>query len=119
MDRQNRTRILVSVLALTSSLWAQTPKGTSAVSAVEGGSWLSHLHRSFAETSMGKTGRLGPALAVENSMGVLMQAIMVDKPSVPLHGADLYRFNCRGCHGESGQGAPPEINSVINPVRSG
>jgi mono/diheme cytochrome c family protein len=119
MDRQNRRRILVSVLALTSSLWAQTSKGTSAVSAVEGESWLSHLHRSFAETSMGKTGRLGPALPVESSSGVLMQANIVDKTSVPLHGADLYRFNCRGCHGESGQGAPPEINSVINPVRSG
>ena len=38
--------------------------------------------------------------------------------SVTLHGSDLYRLNCQGCHGESGQGAPPEINSVINPVRA-
>jgi mono/diheme cytochrome c family protein len=37
---------------------------------------------------------------------------------VTLHGSDLYRMNCRGCHGEQGQGAPPEINSVINPVRA-
>lgn len=35
-----------------------------------------------------------------------------------LHGSDLYRMNCRGCHGEDGAGAPPEINSVINPVRA-
>ena len=27
-------------------------------------------------------------------------------------------MNCRGCHGEDGAGAPPEINSVINPVRA-
>ena len=27
-------------------------------------------------------------------------------------------MNCQGCHGESGAGAPPEINSVINPVRA-
>ena len=27
-------------------------------------------------------------------------------------------MNCQGCHGESGEGAPPEINSVINPVRA-
>jgi mono/diheme cytochrome c family protein len=27
-------------------------------------------------------------------------------------------MNCRGCHGEAGIGAPPEINSVINPVRA-
>jgi mono/diheme cytochrome c family protein len=37
---------------------------------------------------------------------------------VDLHGADLYRLNCQGCHGGSGTGAPPEINSVINPVRA-
>jgi mono/diheme cytochrome c family protein len=35
-----------------------------------------------------------------------------------LHGADLYRLNCEGCHGESGLGAPPEIASIINPVRA-
>ena len=35
-----------------------------------------------------------------------------------LHGADLYRLNCQGCHGEEGLGDPPEINSVIDPVRS-
>ena len=35
-----------------------------------------------------------------------------------MRGADLYRLNCQGCHGESGLGAPPEINSVINPVRA-
>ena len=35
-----------------------------------------------------------------------------------LHGIDVYRLDCRGCHTESGQGAPPEINSVIEPVRS-
>src|SRR6267142_1760585 len=37
---------------------------------------------------------------------------------VTLRGSDLYRLNCRGCHGESGLGAPPEINSVIDPVRA-
>jgi mono/diheme cytochrome c family protein len=35
-----------------------------------------------------------------------------------LHGSDLYRLNCRGCHGGTGSGSPPEINSVINPVRA-
>jgi mono/diheme cytochrome c family protein len=35
-----------------------------------------------------------------------------------LNGADLYRLKCRGCHGVAGQGAPPEINSIINPVRA-
>jgi mono/diheme cytochrome c family protein len=35
-----------------------------------------------------------------------------------LRGSDLYRLNCQGCHGESGEGAPPEINSIISPVRA-
>jgi hypothetical protein len=35
-----------------------------------------------------------------------------------LHGWDLYRLDCQACHGASGAGTPPEINSVINPVRA-
>jgi mono/diheme cytochrome c family protein len=35
-----------------------------------------------------------------------------------LTGADLYRLNCQSCHGPEGHGAPPEINSLIDPVRA-
>jgi mono/diheme cytochrome c family protein len=66
---------------------------------------------------MGKTGRLGPAENVPVESGI-RETRFVDKQSVTLGGADFYRLNCRGCHGESGLGAPPEINSVIDPVRS-
>ncbi len=38
--------------------------------------------------------------------------------STTLYGSDLYRFKCQGCHGTSGTGAPPEINSVVDPVRA-
>jgi mono/diheme cytochrome c family protein len=34
-----------------------------------------------------------------------------------LTGADLYRINCQSCHGPDGAGAPPEINSLVDPVR--
>jgi mono/diheme cytochrome c family protein len=34
-----------------------------------------------------------------------------------LAGADLYRLDCRSCHGPDGQGAPPEIKSLLDPVR--
>ena len=91
------------------------------VTAVAGESWLSHLNRPFNETSMGKTGRLGPAPPVpggETDRGQPGSPSSVAPQTVTLHGADLYRLNCQGCHGESGQGAPPEINSVINPVRA-
>ncbi len=33
-----------------------------------------------------------------------------------LAGADLYRLNCRSCHGPDGKGAPPGINSLIGPT---
>jgi mono/diheme cytochrome c family protein len=38
--------------------------------------------------------------------------------STTLYGSDLYRLKCQSCHGTSGMGAPPEINSVIDPVRA-
>ena len=88
---------------------------------VAGESWLNHLHRSFDETSMGKTGQLGPLSPVSAQEVERLQIRLRPESSnetVTLHGSDLYRMNCRGCHGEDGMGAPPEINSVINPVRS-
>lgn len=92
-----------------------------AVSAVSGESWLAHLKRSFNDTSMGKTGRLGPRPPEPGETASPWQpdsASNVASQTLRLHGSDLYRLNCQGCHGESGQGAPPEINSVINPVRA-
>ncbi|MEJ2657953.1 MAG: c-type cytochrome, partial [Desulfobacterales bacterium] len=34
-----------------------------------------------------------------------------------LAGIDLYRLNCRSCHGPNGNGAPPEIHSLIAPFQ--
>jgi mono/diheme cytochrome c family protein len=96
-------------------------KATSAVTPTTGESWINHLHRSFGDTSMGKTGRLGPPPSGSDEetpgwqMGLLPVSSSEDRT---LHGADLYRLNCQGCHGEAGLGAPPEINSLIDPVRS-
>jgi mono/diheme cytochrome c family protein len=92
-----------------------------AVTNVQGDSWLNHLARNFNETSMGKTGRLGPSETMpgDDSPRWEQQPLPVSATqAVTVRGADLYRMNCRGCHGESGLGAPPEINSVINPVRA-
>jgi mono/diheme cytochrome c family protein len=41
---------------------------------------------------------------------------VLNEPFV-LAGADLYRLNCRSCHGPDGGGSPPEINSLIGPVQ--
>lgn len=101
-------------------------KNDTAITAVAGESWLHHLHRSFDETSMGKTWHLGPPDATTEQRALLLPtssrpdspATRPEKQIRTLHGSDLYRLNCQGCHGESGAGAPPEIGSLINPVRA-
>lgn len=112
--------LLVCLLAV--SAMGQTAATKAAeVTRVAGESWLNHLHRNFEETSMGKTGRLGPPSSMKGEENPDWQRqLSVDSTSttVTLRGADLYRLNCWGCHGESGLGAPPEINSVINPTRA-
>lgn len=70
---------------------------------------------------MGKTWRLGPLLEAGKETADPAPSAprrSSSTNSVLLHGADLYRLNCEGCHGETGLGAPPEIASIINPVRA-
>jgi mono/diheme cytochrome c family protein len=115
-----KSLVLVCVLAI-SALGQSAGIKAAPVTPVAGESWLNHLHRAFEETSMGKTGRLGPPTSTgdEGTRGwQLRPAADSTKRTVILHGGDLYRLNCQGCHGEFGLGAPPEINSVINPTRS-
>jgi mono/diheme cytochrome c family protein len=91
------------------------------VTAVEGESWIRHLHRPFNEAAMGKTWALGPAGPVPGDAAASWQLDLspgYDAQVITLHGSDLYRLNCRGCHGELGHGAPPEIGSIIGPVQA-
>ncbi len=69
---------------------------------------------------MGKTGQLGPPASPDGAMpvGWHLGFLPSSREAVQLQGKDLYRLNCQGCHGEAGLGAPPEINSVIDPVRA-
>ena len=111
-----------AILILASSLSGQTaePKDV-AVTAVAGESWLTHLHKSFDETSMGRTWDMGPSAPMQREESTRGQTDPMPGfviGAVNLHGSDLYRLNCQGCHGASGAGVPPEINSVINPVRA-
>jgi mono/diheme cytochrome c family protein len=98
---------LVGPLLLCLSAFGQTP--------TTGPSWLEHVHRNMGETSMGRSSaELGPSPSQSTSpiqVGPLALA-------VTLKGADLYRLKCQACHGALGEGSPPEINSIINPVRA-
>jgi mono/diheme cytochrome c family protein len=113
---------IAAIFIFASSLSGQTI-GTkdAAVTAVAGESWLKHLHRSFDETSMGRTWDVGPPAPMRGEESPHWQAQLTPGFATniaTLHGSDLYRLNCQGCHGGSGTGTPPEINSVINPVRA-
>src|SRR6516162_10753896 len=123
---QNGSFLIVIVLFATCVPQAQTvtprvsTRNDAAVTAVTGKSLLTHLNRSLGDTSMGKTGRLGPAPSPEADF---QQTFLPRLPqpvteTVTLGGSDLYRLNCQACHGESGLGAPPEINSLISPIRA-
>ncbi len=116
-----------------------TPPALDAASAVSGPSWLNRLGLSVSQTHMGQMGGTQPIPAtagreprVEASPGLhsMMQKSLPLWRSAPdqaksalnepflLAGADLYRLNCRSCHGPDGKGSPPEINSLIGPVQA-
>src|ERR1700760_694184 len=112
MRKHLRIFAVMLCTAITSlSIQASTP-GTSGgnddtpVTPTTGQSWLNHLHRSFGDTSMGKTGRLGPPAIADGAVqGGWQLGLLPSSPQViTLRGADLYRLNCQGCHGDSGLG---------------
>ena len=84
------------------------------VSPVSGPCWLKHLGVKLADTRMGQMG--GDSVIPATSR----QEPAVTGAGAPqpfrLTGADLYRFNCRSCHGPDGKGAPPGINSLLGPT---
>jgi mono/diheme cytochrome c family protein len=92
------------------------------VTPVRGESWLKHIHRRFDQTSMGKSsGVYGPRAPMPNEWPPSSSSGKgenVTSQNKTLSGVDLYRFKCQGCHGVFGVGAPPEIRSVVDPVRA-
>src|SRR5690348_8783443 len=90
--------LLITVISAGIPCLAQDSTGGARISAVKGESWLQHLHRSFDETSMGKTGRLGPPSAAAADADDRDYFTSSSRRTVFLSGSDLYRMNCRGCH---------------------
>ncbi len=81
------------------------------VAAVEGASWLKHLGLHVSQTQLGQMGGGHAIPATPRREPGDVKATFV------LAGADLYRMNCRACHGPDGSGAPPEIHSLIGPIQ--
>jgi mono/diheme cytochrome c family protein len=122
MKKSINLKGLLVLLIVASSLWGQSA-GTkdSRVTPVSGESWLNHLHRPFDGTSMGKTWDMGPSVPRPGEQSSQWQPELTPSfaaNTATLHGTDLYRLNCQGCHGAKGGGTPPEINSVIGPVQA-
>jgi mono/diheme cytochrome c family protein len=108
-------RSVLLLFIMLSPLFAQQHRAKDPVTAVTGESWLTHLNRPLDHTSMGDTGRWGPPAplpGVQTLPAQLRSVTGQGSKRVMLYGEDLYR------HGEYGLGAPPEINSVISPVRA-
>ncbi len=123
MAINKNTRICAVLFAATFTFSQNAGRTNGAITPVTGESWLHHINRSFDETSMAKTGILGPQTVeppshFRESMVVLAASTNSGSRTETVHGSDLYRLNCQGCHGSYGLGAPPEIASLIDPVRS-
>jgi mono/diheme cytochrome c family protein len=96
------------------------PKGASSiVTAVRGQSWLKHLGLPRDRTAMGQMGSAGrrPSSVSASAWGESSIPETLNK-SFTLTGADLYRLSCQSCHNVGGLGSPPEIRSLIDPVRA-
>ena len=82
-------------------------------------------------TPLGRLGGDGPPRSalpqafVDSVRKALTQAGSRDQAALqslrvtfPVSGADIYRLNCRSCHGPSGAGKPPAIASIIGSARA-
>ncbi len=137
------TGLLLSSAAISAQGTTQPAKmlvvgaesGEHSIPSVLGPSWLKHLGLTVSQTHLGQMGGDAspsgkPEVATTAHLKPLMQRFLATVRSDPdrasgilseqfqVSGADLYRWNCRGCHGPEGKGADPDINSVIGPVQA-
>ena len=146
-SRLSGSRFVLLIAVVTFCCQAETPEESPSPDAtpqfhnvipVQGSSWLEHLGVTSDQTSMGRLGgetpipetsRKEPDL-VPDGLGSVLRRYLSRWPtdrgaasralneSFVLAGADLYRLSCRSCHGPDGEGAPPEIGSLLDPVRA-
>lgn len=122
---------------------SEVKAGDYPIPAAQGPSWLKHLGLPVSQSHMGQVGgtnsppassraklllTTGASTLPANLNSIIQrflstlradpqQASVILNEKFDVTGADLYRWNCQSCHGPDGQGAAPEINSVIGPVQ--
>jgi mono/diheme cytochrome c family protein len=89
------------------------------VTFVEGPSLITRLRLSRQQSALGNIATIGvrPASATSSVWGTSSFPESLRRPFT-LTGADLYRLNCQSCHNVEGIGLPPEIRSLIDPIRA-
>jgi cytochrome c5 len=114
--RRDRRRHLVAALAVTA--WATGlafAAGGVEVTPATGPSLLTRLKAGFDGSSLGKAGYIGvPATAVETEPAAAPGGLAA---GFELSGEDLYRINCRSCHGVGGKGIAADIPSLLAKIR--
>ncbi len=136
MKRRGRTAAAVMpfLVAFLASPAAGQESGrlrAISVTPTSGPSWLRVLAIKVDDARLGRIGGEAPprsALPGPFTQGVqraLELAGLKDAEArralearFPVAGADLYRLDCRSCHGPRGTGEPPEVNSLIGPSRA-
>lgn len=103
------------VLGVASAIGVIGAAAAPETTPVSGPSWIEHLGAQLDDTPMGKMGGAGPP-----SRSPREEPMPGEGGGAPfvLTGADLYRLSCRSCHGPAGQGAPPAILPLLDPVRA-
>ncbi|MGE5246302.1 MAG: c-type cytochrome [Betaproteobacteria bacterium] len=86
---------------------------------VSGPSRLNQLGLSMDRSALGQVGGTGsaPDTGRHEPTSIVGRDFQPPGRTFSLAGADLYRLNCQACHGPDGRGSPPEITSLLDPVR--
>lgn len=85
------------------------------VTAVTGANWLARFGQGTTSGSIGKMGSLGQKPGVADPVTPQTGNWLTD--GVEVSGADLYRYNCRSCHGMGAQGLHNIIPSIVDAVQ--
>lgn len=119
--------LVVTALAALAAVVMAAPGASSPgaaapreVTPATGPSLLTRLRTGFDQSSVGRAGYLGaPPAAVEAEAASAPTSSGWFVRGFELSGEDLYRVNCRSCHGVGAQGLAPITPSIVGRVRKG
>lgn len=112
-ERRSRPAAAFALAVLATGL--AFAAGAPEVTPASGPSLLTRLKAGFDGSSLGKAGYIGvPTSAPEVEPAAAPGGLAT---GFELSGEDLYRINCRSCHGVGGKGIAADIPSVVAKIR--